>query len=66
MVALLVWVLIRVIGTVPINRATLDWQIEAPPKNWKALVDRAERFHDAGVFAAVVAFAALLVANLFR
>jgi len=66
MVALLGWVLIRAIGTIPINSATLDWQIETPPKNWKALVDRAERFHDAGVFAAVVAFAALVVANLPR
>ena len=32
-VAILTWILIRVIGTVPINSATLTWQPSAPPKN---------------------------------
>jgi hypothetical protein len=50
------WVVIRVVGTVPINRATLSWQAEAPPANWRALVDHAERFHILGVWAAIVAF----------
>ena len=31
--AVLIWVLIRVIGTVPINSATLTWQPTAPPIN---------------------------------
>src|SRR5579863_849428 len=44
--ALLIWIAIRVIGTVPINSATLSWRLDAPPKNWKALIKRAERFHD--------------------
>ena len=55
--ALLVWIAIRVIGTVPINSATLTWQPGAPPKNWKALVNHAERFHIVGVWAVVLAFA---------
>src|SRR5256885_16765049 len=38
-VALLTWIVIRVIGTVPINSATLTWQPSAPPKNWKAQVN---------------------------
>src|SRR5262249_6587574 len=61
-VALLTWIGIRVIGTVPINSATLTWQLSAPPKNWKAQVNQAERFHIVGVWAAVLAFACFLTA----
>lgn len=60
--AMLVWVLIRVVGTVPINSATLTWQPSAPPQNWKALVNHAERFHIVGVWAVVLAFALFLTA----
>ena len=60
--AVLTWIVIRVIGTVPINSATLAWQPSAPPKNWKALVNHAERFHIVGVWAAVLAFAFFLTA----
>jgi hypothetical protein len=34
--AVLVWVLIRVIGTVPINAATVAWDSGSRPENWKA------------------------------
>ncbi len=60
--AILIWILIRVIGTVPINSATLTWQPSAPPENWRALVNHAERFHIVGVWAAVLAFAFFLAA----
>jgi len=60
--AILTWIGIRVIGTVPINSATLTWQLSAPPKNWKAQVNHAERFHIVGVWAAVLAFAFFLTA----
>jgi hypothetical protein len=60
--ALLIWIAIRVIGTVPINSATLTWQPSAPPKNWKALVNRAERFHIVGAWAIIMAFALFLMA----
>ena len=60
--AMLIWILIRVVGTIPINSATADWQLSAPPKNWKALVNHAERFHIVGVWAAVLAFALFLTA----
>ncbi len=60
--AVCTWILIRVVGTVPINSATADWQLSAPPKNWKALVKRAERFHIVGVWAAILAFAFFLTA----
>src|SRR5689334_17694894 len=49
MLAVLVWFVIRVIGTVPINSATLTWEAGAPPQNWRALVAHAERFHILGV-----------------
>jgi hypothetical protein len=61
-VALLTWIVIRVIGTVPINSATLIWQLSSPPTNWKAQVNHAERFHIVGVWAAVLAFAFFLTA----
>jgi hypothetical protein len=64
MLALIIWVVTRVIGTVPINRATLRWQAGAPPVDWKAQVDHAERFHIVGVWAAVMAFAFFLAAAL--
>ncbi len=59
---LLTWIVTRVIATVPINSATLTWQPGAPPKNWRALVNHAERFHIVGVWAAVMAFAFFLTA----
>ena len=62
LLALLIWIIIRVIGTVPINSATVSWRLEAPPKNWKALVHRAERFHVVGVWAVILAFALFLTA----
>jgi hypothetical protein len=36
--AVCTWILIRVVGTVPINSATAEWQLSAPPKNWKTLL----------------------------
>ena len=60
--AVCIWILITVVGTVPIKSATADWQLSAPPKNWKELVNRAERFHIVGVWAAVLAFALFLTA----
>ena len=62
LLAMLIWILIRVIGTVPINSATLAWKSSAPPENWQALVARAERFHIVGVWAVVMAFACFLAA----
>jgi hypothetical protein len=62
LVALLTWILIRVIGTVPINSATLSWKASAPPENWKARVTHAERSHIVGVWAVIIAFVCFLAA----
>jgi hypothetical protein len=64
--ALMLWIIIRVIGTVPINSDTLTWQPAAPPENWKALINHAERFHSVGVWAAVIAFALFLTATALK
>ena len=65
-VALLIWIAIRIVGTVPINSATVDWQLDAPPQDWKAQVTHAERFHIVGVWAIVLAFACFLIATLLK
>ena len=61
-VALLIWIALRIVGTVPINSATVDWDLNAPPQDWKAQVTHAERFHIVGVWAIVLAFACFLIA----
>lgn len=60
--ALLIWILVRIVGTVPINSATIDWPPDAPPADWKAQIDNAERFHIVGVWVVVIAFALFLTA----
>ena len=60
--ALFTWV----IGTIPINSATIDWQLDAPPRDWKAQVTHAERFHIVGVWAAVLTFACVLIAVVLK
>ena len=64
--ALFIWIAIRVVGTVPINSATVDWQLNAPPQDWKAQVSHAERFHIVGVWAAVLTFALFLLAMALK
>jgi uncharacterized membrane protein len=54
--------LLTLLGTVPINKATLTWRPSAPPKNWRTLVSRWERFDRARTWAAVTAFALFLTA----
>ena len=66
MVAVIVWIAVRGIATVHVNSATLEWDAGAPPKDWRALVDRAERFHAVGVCAAVVAFGSFLAAAALK
>jgi len=61
-VALLIWIALRIVGTVPINSATVDWDLNAPPQDWKAQVAHAERFHIVGVWAIVLTFACFLIA----
>jgi uncharacterized membrane protein len=59
--ALLVWTVATFFGTVPINEAALDWDLDAPPNDWKASVDRWERLNTVRTWAAVAAFACFVV-----
>jgi hypothetical protein len=65
-VAVLVWIVTRVVGTVPINKASLTWQAGSPPADWKTQVDHAERFHVLGVWTALIAFASFLAAAALK
>ena len=58
--------LLALIGTAPINAAVLTWQPSAPPKNWRALVSRWERFDRVRTWAAITAFALFLTATAIK
>jgi hypothetical protein len=62
LIAIVVWILIRVVGTVPINSATLEWNPNMPPKDWREQISKSERFHIIGTWAAVLAFVFFLIA----
>ncbi len=62
MLAMFLWIMLRVVGTVSINSDTLTWQLDAPPKNWKARIDNAERYHNIGVYAVILNFVLFLIA----
>jgi hypothetical protein len=64
--AILVWILVRVIGTVRINSATLEWKSDTPPKDWKEQIASSERFHIVGTWAAIMAFVFFLIAAALR
>ena len=61
-VALVAFVLIAALGTVPINIRVSDWQADSPPANWKATVRRWERIDVLRSSAAIVASACFLIA----
>jgi hypothetical protein len=66
LIGIAIWILLRVVGTVRINSATVDWQLDAPPQDWQAQVANAERFHIVGVWSVLIAFACFLAAVLFN
>lgn len=62
-VALLVaFLLFSFLGTVPINIRVNDWDVDAPPADWKRVVHRWETIDIFRSSAAILAFALLLVA----
>ncbi len=63
LLAAVTWIILRVIGTVPINKDSHTWDVEAPPKDWRARVERAELFHIYGTWAAITIFAFFLIAT---
>jgi hypothetical protein len=64
--ALLVWAVVRIVRTVPVNSATLEWNPEAPPSNWRAQVETTERFHVVAAWCAVIVFVCSLASTFYR
>ena len=64
--AILVWIMVRIVGTVPVNSATVEWNPDNPPANWRELIAKTERFHIVGTWAAILAFAFLMIAMALR
>jgi hypothetical protein len=66
LVLLGIWIVIRIVRTVPVNSATLAWNPEDPPLQWRELIERTERFHVVAAWAAVFAFICVLVPAVAR
>ena len=64
--ALVVWMVVRFAGTVRINSATLAWNPDAPPKDWREQIGTVEQFHVVGTWSAVLAFGFFLSAVASR
>ncbi len=62
LLALVAFVLLSFLGTVPINIRVNDWQVDAPPDDWRAVVTRWETIDVFRALAAIVAFACFLAA----
>ena len=60
--ALLTWAVVTIPGTAPINTAILAWDPSSPPKNWRMIVSRWERFAAVRPWAAMAGFALFLTA----
>jgi len=59
--AVLAWTVTTFLGTVPINKAAVDWDPADPPAGWRAEVSRWERLDLVRCWAALAAFAAFLL-----
>jgi len=54
--ALILFIMVTLAGTVPINQAVLAWDPEHPPSGWQGAIRRWERLDDVRTAAAVAAF----------
>ncbi|MCU6795623.1 DUF1772 domain-containing protein [Paenibacillus sp. WQ 127069] len=61
---LIIWLGVTFIGTVPINSAALEWRPEAPPSNFRFLVERWERLAIVRVVTSVFAFGFFLISEI--
>jgi uncharacterized membrane protein len=60
--ALIAFLLFSFLGTVPINIKVNDWNVDAPPSDWKAVVRRWQFIDVFRSSAAILAFAIFLIA----
>jgi hypothetical protein len=63
LLALLVFITVTLLGTVPINKAALGWEASAPPAGWKLAIERWKRLDTLRCWTAILAFA-LFVAGV--
>jgi uncharacterized membrane protein len=61
-IALITFVLLSFLGTVPINIQVDSWQVDNPPPDWKATVERWKRIDVFRSSAAIIAFGCFLIA----
>lgn len=62
LVALVGFLLFSFLGTVPINIKVNDWDADAPPSDWKAVVHRWETIDVFRSSAAIIAFVCFVIA----
>jgi hypothetical protein len=62
LLAIAIWIYARVVVTVKINSASVDWNPGSPPDDWKSQINKAERFHVIGTWVTIIAFVCLLLA----
>ena len=60
--SLLAFILVTLLGTVPINKGMLTWRPDAPPADWQQIIRRWERLDTVRCGAALLAFALFVVA----
>ena len=63
--ALLLFIGVTLAGTVPINKALLGWNPDAPPADWRERVARWERLDIVRCWLALAAFALFCAAHSF-
>jgi uncharacterized membrane protein len=66
LLALAVFIITTLAGTVPINKAAMDWDADAPPDTWRALVKRWEQLDTVRTWLALAAFVLFLIAAAVR
>lgn len=62
LLAMGIWIYVRIVATVKINSSSVDWDPENPPKDWKSQIAKAERFHVVGTWVATLDFIFFLMA----
>lgn len=62
LLALVAFITVTLKGTVPINQAALNWNPDAPPQNWQAMVSRWEQLDTVRCWLAISAFVLFLAA----
>jgi uncharacterized membrane protein len=60
--ALVAFLLLSFLGTVPINIRVNEWQVDSPPEDWREVVARWQRIDVFRSAAAILAFACFLIA----